>query len=72
VLDYEYSLEKGRRVLIGLTAKETTEFESLDAQIPLDGKPIWPDTANSSVEERWLVLYNKHEAARQGARLRFA
>jgi hypothetical protein len=39
----------GRRVLIGLSTQETSEFENLD------GRP--------TPENRWLELYSKHEAA---------
>ena len=35
----------------------------MDAQIPLNAKPVWPDTANSQVEDRWLALYTKHKVA---------
>ena len=64
-MDCEYSLDKGRRVLIGLSEEETAEFEILDAQMPYDGKPVWPDTANSPKEDRWLELFTKHQFARR-------
>ena len=67
-MEYEYLLENGRLVLLGLTEKETTEFETLDAQIPYDGKPVWPDTANSPTEDRWLELFTKYEVARHAPR----
>jgi hypothetical protein len=60
--------ERERRVLIGLTIKETLEFQALDALPPLDssgtrlawsaqGAPLTPR------EKRWLQLYLKHDAA---------
>ena len=60
-----YSIEKGRLVLIGLTFEETAEFEYLDAQIPFDGELVWLDMDNSPVERRWLELYTKHATARR-------
>jgi hypothetical protein len=54
-----YTLDKKRRrVLAGLTPEETTEFELLDAQLPLDGKPAWrpSDLPLSPKEQRWLEL----------------
>lgn len=51
---YEYTLDRlGRRVLVGLTFEETTEFELLEAQLPM-----------YQAELRWLELFNKHEHAR--------
>jgi hypothetical protein len=51
---YEYGLdEKDRRVLTGLTYEETTEFELLEAQLPM-----------YAAELRWLELFNKHDRAR--------
>lgn len=70
-MDIEYTVENGQRVLVGLTAAETTEFERLDASIPLNAKPVWPDTANSAPEDRWLELYTKHDIARQAPHRRF-
>jgi hypothetical protein len=64
-MDIEYTIEDSQRVIVGLTATETAEFERLNAQIPFDAKPVWPDTANSPIEDRWLELYTKHEFARQ-------
>lgn len=59
--------ENGRRVLLGLTLEETTEFEILDARLPFDGKPIWAtgSTTLSPIEKRWLELYTQHERARE-------
>jgi hypothetical protein len=56
-----------RRVLAGLTPEETREFELLDAQIPFDGKPVWPSAglSLSPVECRWLELFEKMENASQ-------
>jgi hypothetical protein len=68
----EYTVKAGKRVLVGLNAVETEEFERLDAQIPLNAKPVWPDTMNSLIEERWLALYTKHENARELSRRRQA
>jgi hypothetical protein len=70
VMDREYSLDQGRRVMIGLSEAETVEFEILDAQIPYDGKPVWPDTANSPTEDRWLELFTKHQFAKEASMLR--
>lgn len=53
--DYAYELDgQGRRVLTGLNAEETTEFELLEAQLPM-----------YAAELRWLELFNKHDHARQ-------
>ena len=62
-----YIVDKGRRILVGLSFEETAEFERLDARLPYDGKPIWPSD-NSIVplvpmEMRWLELYRKHRTA---------
>jgi hypothetical protein len=56
-----------RRVLAGLTPAETNEFEILDAQLPFDGKPVWPPLRSPlpPKEQRWLELYEKMEAARK-------
>jgi hypothetical protein len=63
-----YTLDKKRRrVLAGLTPEETAEFELLDAQFPLDGKPAWrpSDLPLSPKEQRWLELFRRMEAARK-------
>jgi hypothetical protein len=63
-----YTLDKKRRrVLAGLTPEETTEFELLDAQLPLDGKPASrpSDLPLSPKEQRWLELFRRMEAARK-------
>jgi hypothetical protein len=57
VFKLEYMVESGRRVLIGLTHEETTEFEILCAKTPMHGTPPPGD------ERRWLELFGKHEAA---------
>ena len=46
---------------------ETTEFELLDAQLPLDGKPASrpSDLPLSPKEQRWLELFRRMEAARK-------
>jgi hypothetical protein len=52
----------GNRILIGLTLGETREFELLDELISdLSSAPT--DDNRSLNERRWLVLYDKHEAA---------
>jgi hypothetical protein len=57
----------GRRVLIGLTIEETQEFEGLDrAQAEQQGVSLVGKVALASSgrgEQRWLVLYEKHESA---------
>ncbi|WFU23618.1 hypothetical protein QA649_37325 [Bradyrhizobium sp. CB1717] len=63
-----YTLDKKRRrVLAGLTPEETTEFELLDAEFPLDDKPAWrpSDLPLSPKEQRWLELFRRMEAARK-------
>jgi hypothetical protein len=61
-----YVDKKRRRVLIGLTAEETFEFEQLDRLDPLDGTHAAgnygeTETAIISQKERWLELYMKHD-----------
>lgn len=70
-MSIEYTVSQEHRVIVGLTPLETAEFERIDAQIPLNAKPVWPDTANSALEDRWLELYNRHEAARVAPHRRF-
>lgn len=55
------------RVLAGLTPEETTEFELLDVQLPLDRKLAWrsSDLPLSPEEQRWAELFRKMEAARK-------
>jgi hypothetical protein len=61
--DDNYILDnKGSRVLIGLTLDETREFECLDELISTIGTAP-TDDSRSINERRWLVLYDKHEAA---------
>lgn len=67
----EYVVVDEQRVMIGLSAAETAEFEGLDGQIPSSAKPVWPDTMNSPIEQRWQALYTKHETARQAPERRF-
>ena len=58
----------GHRVLIGLTVRETAEFEALDEPSPVadegglarNGLEAMPIT-----EVRWLELYTKHAGAWQ-------
>ncbi|MBA4034204.1 MAG: hypothetical protein C0480_06320 [Bradyrhizobium sp.] len=52
----------GKRVLIGLTLDETIEFERLDEAI-LDSVSEEDDDCRARNERRWLVLYDKHDAA---------
>ena len=61
--DDNYVLDaEGNRILIGLTLEETREFERLDELISnLSSAPT--DDSRSQNERRWLVLYDKHEAA---------
>ena len=63
--DDSYVLDSdGNRILIGLTLAETGEFERLDELISdLSSAPT--DDSRSINERRWLVLYDKHEAAIQ-------
>ena len=53
----------GRRVLVGLTIEETSEFEALDgfATVGSCGTKAVSWVANGAV--RWLELYAKHEHA---------
>ncbi|WP_050424310.1 hypothetical protein [Bradyrhizobium tropiciagri] len=69
----------GRRVLVGLTLEETSEFEGLDTSLPvLDGEGRDREARDleaqhreasgagpmpSAVEGRWLELYHKHDKA---------
>ena len=71
-MDIEYIVSNDRRLMLGLTSAETFEFERLDAEIPLNAKPVWPDTANSRTKERWLELYTKHQLARLAPHRKFA
>ena len=60
--DDSYVLDaEGNRILIGLTLVETREFERLDELI-LSLSPATTD-ARSRNERRWLMLYDRHEAA---------
>ncbi|PAY05662.1 MULTISPECIES: hypothetical protein [Bradyrhizobium] len=58
----------GRRVLVGLTLEETSEFEGLDTSLPVDGEArnqeaLSAEPIPSAVEGRWLELYDKHDKA---------
>jgi hypothetical protein len=55
----------GNRVLVGLTLDETREFEMLDTLIANLG-PVQSHRSSNGI--RWLVLYEKHEAALNGFR----
>jgi hypothetical protein len=50
------------RILIGLTLDETREFERLDGLI-LSLSSATTDANRSRNERRWLMLYDRHEAA---------
>jgi len=57
---------KGRRVLVGLSAAETREFETLDSLSPSDGGHVaWTfgGVPTTGREKRWLQLYTKHDEA---------
>jgi hypothetical protein len=61
-----YALDRmGRRVLVGLSFEETTEFERLDVSIPHGRKPFCTSAIVplEQAEIRWLELYRKHRAA---------
>jgi hypothetical protein len=61
--DDSYVLDAdANRILIGLTLEETREFERLDELI-LSLSSATTDANRSKNERRWLVLYDKHEAA---------
>ena len=53
-------------VMAGLTAAETAEFTALDARNFVDehGNPFpWPWDIGGEAKDRWLQLFEKHEAA---------
>jgi len=52
----------GNRILIGLTLDKTREFECLD-ELMSNVNFVPTDDSRSLNERRWLVLYDKHEAA---------
>ena len=61
--DDNYILDAdGNRILIGLTLDETREFEGLD-ELMSNVSFVPTDDSRSLNERRWLVLYDKHEAA---------
>jgi hypothetical protein len=56
----------GRRVLVGLSAAETREFETLDSLSPSDGDRVawtFDGVPTTGREKRWLQLYTKHDEA---------
>jgi hypothetical protein len=61
--DDNYILDaEGNRILIGLTAEETREFERLDDLMSYAN--FAPTDDSQSLNERsWLVLYDQHQAA---------
>ena len=63
--DDNYILDsEGNRILIGLTLDETREFERLDELISNLSTAL-TDDSRAINEQRWLVLYDRHEAAVQ-------
>jgi hypothetical protein len=61
--DDNYVLDgNGNRILIGLNLEETLEFEHLDELMSIPSF-VPTDDCRSLNERRWLVLYDKHEAA---------
>jgi hypothetical protein len=61
--DDSYGLDAdGNRILIGLTADETREFERLDESINSD-PPLPTNDVRLINKRRWLVLFEKHETA---------
>ena len=61
--DDNYVLDgNGNRILIGLTLEQTLEFERLDELMSIRSF-VPTDDSRSLNERRWLVLYDKHEAA---------
>ena len=61
--DDSYLLDaNGNRILIGLTSDETREFERLD-ELMSNVSFVPTDDSRSLNERRWLVLYDRHEAA---------
>ena len=61
--DDDYIMDgEGNRILIGLTLDETREFERLD-ELMSNVSFVPTDDSRSLNERRWLVLYDKHEAA---------
>lgn len=65
--DCRYTIVNGKRILIGLSAAETLEFETLDKTAPVltDGTVSWSfeGRPKSALERRWLALFCKHERA---------
>lgn len=57
--------DDGNRVLIGLSADETREFEALHEILSITNPnpPVSPQQWHSTKEKRWLELYEKHQAA---------
>lgn len=55
----EYTVDRGRRILLGLSFAETTEFELLDAQRSYGEQPP------PAIGLRWLELFNKHHERAQ-------
>jgi hypothetical protein len=60
--------EQGCRVLVGLSAAETQEFETLDSLPPSDisgNRIAWTfgGEPTTNREKRWLQLYTKHDEA---------
>jgi hypothetical protein len=62
--------EHGRLVLIGLTVKQTREFERLDESLPFEGRLVWltQDLPSLPTETRWHELWTTHRAAANASR----
>jgi hypothetical protein len=65
--DDRYVLDRnGNRVLVGLDPDETHEFETLDEFFSVNDlispRPF-DDRRSPQEQQRWLVLFEKHQAA---------
>jgi hypothetical protein len=62
-----YVDQGGRRVLVGLTMEETSEFENIENPSALNSRDADAASAATDVamsrEKRWLALYLKHDEA---------
>jgi hypothetical protein len=59
-----YVDKEGRRVFVGLTVEETSEFELLDNRDPFaDGGSDGARISSGSHKKRWLELYHMQEEA---------
>ena len=55
--------QQGNRVLVGLTVEETREFVLLDLGFDKSMPSLAMDDVETPEQQRWLELYEKHEAA---------